>query len=185
MLTTGAPADPPAWMRPRLETKRLVLRPFRSEDFRWIQGLYEDPEVRKTTLQRARPPWLARILAVLECANPLAWAIEDRETGTPYGTICAGRLPPAPHPAIGFELMRPFWNHGYMTEALESVVRYAFTETTDKALSAVVFVDNRACQRVLEKVGFWKVGPCTCRGFACWMYELRMSDVPEFNSAGG
>lgn len=166
-------------MRPRLDTRRLVLRAFVPGDYRWIQALYTDPEVRKTTLQRVRPPWLARVLAVLECGNELAWAIEERETGTPCGFICANRLPPAPNPSIGFELLRPFWNRGYMTEALECVVRYAFSTTDEAALSGLVFVEHRASQRVFEKVGFRRVSPCTCKGHACWMYELRRGDVPE------
>jgi len=167
-------------MRPRLITQRLVLRPFRPGDYRWLQELYEDPEVRKTTLQKAVPSWLARIHAVMECANPLAWAIEERDSRTPCGTISACKLKPAPHPAIGFELLRPFWNRGYMTEALESVVRYAFTETDDQALSGLVFVENIACQRVFQKVGFRNVSPCTCDGHACWTFELHRSDVPQY-----
>jgi ribosomal-protein-alanine N-acetyltransferase len=123
---------------------------------------------------------MARIYAVSECANPLAWAIEERESGIPCGTICACRLHPAPHPAIGFELLRPFWNRGYMTEALECVVSYTFTSMNDEALSGLVFVENRAAQRVFEKVGFQNMGPCACKGHACLMYELRRSDFPKY-----
>ena len=51
-----------------------------------------------------------------------------------------------------------FAGQGLMTEALGAVVPYAFQTLGAPVLSARVFRENKASQRVLEKLGFTREG---------------------------
>lgn len=137
----------------------------------WLRELWTDAEVRCTTLQPALSPWLAWVQAYFE-ARPFSpkWALDDMGTGTAVGWITLNWLKPAPYRAVGFEIRRAFWNRGYATEALETVVRHE--GGGKEPISGVVFADNRASQRVFEKVGFACKGKCICEGHDAVLYEL-------------
>ena len=61
-------------------------------------------------------------------------------------------------PSLGFWLGRPYWNQGYMTEAIGLVLDFAFTALNVAAVRAEAFLDNPASQRVQEKAGMAYVG---------------------------
>ena len=52
----------------------------------------------------------------------------------------------------------PFWNQGIVTDALKEAINYYFEHTDKVRVFAVVFEHNSPSMRVLEKVGFTKVG---------------------------
>lgn len=58
----------------------------------------------------------------------------------------------------GYWLAEPFWNQGIAGEALQEALRRYFTTTNVIRIVANVFENNIASMRVLEKVGFRKVG---------------------------
>ncbi len=55
---------------------------------------------------------------------------------------------------LGYWLGRPFWGHGYATEAARKLAGFAFSRLKATQLTAGYFHDNPASGRVLEKVGF-------------------------------
>ncbi len=59
---------------------------------------------------------------------------------------------------IGFRLIRSAWNKGYATEAAKSCLEYGFNSLQIEQIIARCSVNNRASQRVLEKLNmtFWK-----------------------------
>ena len=59
---------------------------------------------------------------------------------------------------IGYWLSEPLWGKGLMTEALEAVIKFAFGKLGLHRIYATTHIDNRASQRVLEKLGFRKEG---------------------------
>ena len=59
---------------------------------------------------------------------------------------------------LGFWIGRPWWGHGFATEASRTVVRYGFANPRLPAFSSAHFVDNLASARVLAKLGFEPVG---------------------------
>ena len=56
---------------------------------------------------------------------------------------------------IGYWLGKDFWGKGYATEAVQSVVAYAFEELSLVRLWAGAYQENTPSQRVLEKCGFY------------------------------
>lgn len=55
---------------------------------------------------------------------------------------------------IGYWLGEEYWGNGYMTEALEKIVDFAFNELKYTRLFAGTFVGNTASGKVLVKCGF-------------------------------
>ncbi len=64
------------------------------------------------------------------------------------------RRGPAQAGTMGYWIGAPFARHGYMREALEAVVHYAFTELDLSRLEAGCLPENAASRGVLERVGF-------------------------------
>lgn len=58
----------------------------------------------------------------------------------------------------GYWIGEPFWNQGIVTDALKEAINYYFEHTDKVRVFAVVFEHNSPSMRVLEKVGFTKVG---------------------------
>ena len=59
---------------------------------------------------------------------------------------------------LGFWIGRPWWGHGFATEASRAVVRYGFANPRLPAFSSAHFADNLPSARVLAKLGFEPVG---------------------------
>ena len=64
------------------------------------------------------------------------------------------RRGPAQAGTLGYWVGAPFARKGYMREALEAVVHYAFTDLDLSRLEAGCLPENAASRGVLEKVGF-------------------------------
>ena len=59
---------------------------------------------------------------------------------------------------VGYWLAEPFWNQGIASEALREALRRYWAVTDVIRVFANVYESNIASIRVLEKVGFHKVG---------------------------
>ena len=59
----------------------------------------------------------------------------------------------------GWNLSTEFWNKGIMTSALKVLFSELFRETNAAMVMAECFLDNKACLRVMEKVGFKRFEP--------------------------
>jgi RimJ/RimL family protein N-acetyltransferase len=159
---------------PVLETRRLILRPMRRSDVSAIVDLAGDEAVATKTASIPYPltfqeaeGWLDRHLRS-DGGNELVFAIERKEDQTFLGAIGL-MVPETPEPApMGYWLGRPFWNQGYMTEAIRRLLDHAFTELGVTVIRAAAYPDNPASMRVQEKVGMTFVGremePAPARG---------------------
>ena len=143
-----------------LETKRLILRPWRAGDLNDFHEYCTDPEVGPNagwkpheSLEESREI-LARFLKDEgECAVVL------RENGKVIGSLGlfadklgheglgAGR-------EIGYVLSHAYWGQGLMPEAVQGVIRFVFEEEKFDYLSVAHFPFNARSKRVIEKCGF-------------------------------
>ena len=150
---------------PVLETERLRLRPFTFDDEAAVFALVSDPEVaRFVRFEAHRTP--AETRAFLELVDryyrrgePFAWAIARREDGRLIGSCGfvshAGERKSA---EIGYWLGKPYWGKGYAAEAAQALVRFGFEQMGLERVEAKCFLENRAGQRVIEKLGMKFVG---------------------------
>ncbi len=61
---------------------------------------------------------------------------------------------------IWFKIHSEYWNKGYATESLKTVLKYCFDELKLHRVSAGCAVENTASKKVLEKAGMIKEGQC-------------------------
>lgn len=64
---------------------------------------------------------------------------------------------------IGFELLQLYTGKGFMMEAVEAIIKFARTEMKVNKITAIVYIENRNCKRLLEKFGFIVAGKEECK----------------------
>lgn len=104
------------------------------------------------------------------------WRIEDRASGTFHGLGALVRMPTADDIELAYRLARPAWGRGIASEAGAALVDYAFGALGLMRLVAVTYSDNRASQRVLEKLAFTRQGERDYNGAWVAFYVLPRSD---------
>lgn len=146
-------------------TARLRLAPLAPEHVAPLHPLLADWEVVRMLAVVPWPLPLAEMQAhVTRSASPDAEMLDFAMLldGAPIG-VCTVKQPglgnpPRVMPRFGYWLGRPYWGRGYATEALGALVGFAFAQYRAEVVGAGVFADNPGSRRVLEKLGFRRVG---------------------------
>ena len=145
-------------LRGEMETPRLLLRHWREEDYQDFLAFASDPQVmlasgaRPARTQEEGERFFRRALWDSGC-----YAIVLKETGHPIGKIKFQRdirRSGVKSLSIGYELAKPYWGQGYMTEALRAMVQYGFERKGLDVLAIGHFKENSRSRRVIEKCGF-------------------------------
>ena len=142
-------------------TERLLLRPGWAEDAPALAAAIADEMIVRNL---ATAPWPYRLrdaeAFLAQPRDPVlpSFLIFERTDGAPrlVGSCGLGRRPSGAV-ELGYWIARPFWGHGYATEAGIALIDIA------KALGIAYlegshFLDNPASARVLEKLGFKPIG---------------------------
>ena len=145
-------------MIPRLETERLILRGTTAADFDAFANILADRDV----MRHLGGEPLARNDAWRNVATNLghwhlrgygAWCVERKSDGAVMGRV--GLMYPEGWPAleVGWTLGRPYWGHGYATEAATASMAYGFhTQNVDRLIS-LIDPENKASQKVAVRLG--------------------------------
>jgi RimJ/RimL family protein N-acetyltransferase len=141
----------------------MILRTPRAEDASAISEAFaSDPEVTRflrwrphRTLADAQRAITSRLRG-LETGEELSWLLSLRGDGSILGIISV--WPGEGEAEIGFALGRRSWGQGLMTEAVRSVVAWAFEPASVARVWAICDVENLASARVLEKAGLQREG---------------------------
>lgn len=150
----------------RLETSRLTLRLPSHSDFRAWSTLRDQS---REFLTPWDPLWAEDALSRKAFTNRVYWAARAEATGTAValflirrddGALLGGitldniRRGPAQAGSVGYWIGQPYARHGYMREALQTLVHHAFTERDLSRIEAGCLPENAASRGLLEKVGF-------------------------------
>lgn len=150
---------------PDLETERLILRDFVLSDWDALNMFLSDPAVTRfmhfaSWDEAKRHQWLARL--VQEPSNPQRdaynWAITLRSNGLLIGWLILGRSRHATEEGMGecgcgYALNQHYWGQGYMPEALQAALTYAFTVLGTRLVHAECELENTTSARVMQKCG--------------------------------
>lgn len=143
-----------------IETDRLILRPFRSEDaplmFKNWAGDKEVPRYLTWNVHRSVSDtenvvnmWVAQYNDI----STYNWVIVLKELGEPIGSISVARIYENIDGAeIGYCIGKPWWGRGIMTEAFSAIIPYLF-EVGFNRIDAAHAVKNPASGRVMQKCG--------------------------------
>ena len=150
---------------PVLETNRLILRQFFSEEACIVRELAGSTEVAYGCMNIPHPYgiglaeiWIACHKSWYAKGSQLVFAVTRKEDGWIIGAIGLTFEQEHARAEIGYWIGPPFWNFGYATEAAEAVITYAFDELLLHRITAQHFVRNVASGRVLEKLGMHQEG---------------------------
>ena len=151
----------PALSIERLETERLILREFRESDAEDLYEYARDPEVGPNAGWKPHES-LDESRGVVKnfIQSGEVWAIEDKASHKVIGSIGLHKRTREGYTfdrELGYALSRAYWGRGLMTEAAGRIVQYAF-DNGMKTLLVAHFDFNDRSRRVIEKLGFGKVG---------------------------
>ena len=153
----------------RLETERLILRPWTWDD---LEDFYEYASIEGLGQMAG---WLphktideSRTILDMFIRGKKVFAIELKETGKVIGSF--GIEEPDPDPEqellgreLGYVLHKSYWGQGLMPEAANRVISWCFEELKLDYLTCSHFDWNMQSSRVIEKTGFryWGTSPYT------------------------
>ena len=150
-----------------LETERLILRRFTSDDVDLATALDADPAVmryinggRPTPRDEIRDDYLPWWLAYYERGDRYGfWAAIEKGTGAFLGWFHLRPLPEDPDddPELGYRLHATAWGQGYATEGSRALIHKAFSELGARRVYATTMVVNVGPWRVMEKSGLRRV----------------------------
>jgi len=155
-------------MAERLDTERLLLRPWDPDDAEAALGVYGVSEVArwlspvmdrapdKPAMRLVLQQWAAEDERMLPPAG--RWAIELKEDNRLVGGAILLPLPPDNVDLeMGWQLHPAVWGRGYATEAGRALASWAFSQGIDEVL-AVVRPANRRAEATARRIGMEWVG---------------------------
>lgn len=177
----------------RLETDRLILRPFALDDAEaMFKNWANDPVV---TEYMTWPPHPSveesrRVIGMwMESYNRpdgYQWAIELKALGEPIGSIGVVRMNEAIDECeLGWCIGSRWWGRGIMPEAAGAVVKYLFEVVGANRVAARHAVGNEKSGRVMQKIGMVKEGVLrqsdrSNRGISdCAQYSILASEYQQ------
>lgn len=164
---------------PRLETKRLVLRPMLANDIDALHLIFTDPKVMASfggdLLSRPQMErWLQRNLDhQIEFGYGL-FSVILKETGKLIGDCGLEQMEvdDVKVAELGYDFLSDYWHQGFATEAAIAVRDYAFDILQLPQLISLIRVGNPVSIRVAEKVGMKPAAEFTRYGNRYWKYSI-------------
>ncbi len=146
-----------------LQTKRLILRPWKESDTEALYKYAQNPNVGPiagwaphTSIENSR-----EIIKTVLSA-PETYAVVLKETGEAIGSIGIMTAKSEIHSAnisdneceIGYWIGEPYWGQGLIPEAVKELLRYAFEDLRQTKVWCGYYDGNEKSKRVQEKCGF-------------------------------
>ena len=144
----------------KLETERLILRPWKETDAENLYAYASDPEVGPpagwpphTSVENSREI----IKGVLSRKETYAVCLKD---GKPIGSIglhlngSTDMTDRDDECELGYWIAKPFWGQGMIPEAARELLRYAFEQLGMRAVWCGYYEGNNKSRKVQEKLGF-------------------------------
>ena len=163
-----------------IPTKNLTLRFLSEADLAAVYDIFSHPEVMCywsyppwTDMSQAQQ-WLINVQEGYRTRNDIQLGIERHTDHALVGTCTLFQFHVASRRAeLGYALGRPYWGFGYMHEALQALLHYAFQTLDLNRLEADIDPRNRASAKTLERLGFQIEGHLRER----WIVNDEISDT--------
>lgn len=144
-----------------LETERLLLRPFTTDDAPFALTLLNEPsflrfigDKKVRTIEDARQYILNGPMACYQQNDFGLLVIELRDSHTPIGMCGLLKREELPHPDMGFAFLPDYWGQGFAFEAANAVLNDARERLKLNEILAIVNPDNDASINLLGRLGF-------------------------------
>lgn len=142
----------------QIETPRLMLRPFREEDWKALHAYYSSAEA--TTFTVGRPlsegeTWrtLCGMIGHWAVRGYGPYAVEEKASGMVLGTVGFWYPNDWPGPEIKWALAPAHWGRGLACEAARAVHRVGLNYLPDISLISFIHAENVASIRLAMAIG--------------------------------
>lgn len=150
---------------PSLETDRLLLRGFTTEDAATVCRLAGDPRISGMCLHIPYPypeeqaiAWISQHPEWYTDAKQVIFAVCQRKTDEIIGACGLGIEQEDARAEIGYWIGVSFQGKGYATEAVRAIIGYGFTALNLNKVTASCFCWNTASLHVMKKNGMNEEG---------------------------
>ena len=146
-----------------LETSRLILREYTSDDFEAIFEILSDAETMrhypKTYYEEMTRLWIERNIQRYKEYSFGLWAVTLKETGEFIGDcgITIQNIDGEFLPEIGYHIHKKYWRQGFGGEAARAVRDWAFENTQYDYLYSYMKYTNVASYSTASSIGMKKV----------------------------
>lgn len=162
----------------RIETERLILRPFEVKDVEDHVAMMQDEKTASFLTPDGKPrgygdEWrsAAMLIGHWEIRGFGFFSVEEKETGDWVGRV--GPWQPGGWPGLecGWSIASSHWGKGYAPEAAIAAVKWTFDRFPDLGrIISVIDPDNANSQAVAKKIGEEKSGEI----FELWGLKLNI-----------
>ncbi|MDO7908278.1 GNAT family N-acetyltransferase [Paenibacillus sp. JX-17] len=151
---------------PELETPRLKLRRMTRQDAPEIYRCWSDREVTRfmnispmTSVEEAEE-MIGFLNDMAEIDDAIRWGIVDKSTGRLMGSCGynSWQIKGSYRGEIGYEIHKPYWRKGYMTEALKAILTFGFETMRLNRIEGLVDHRNDGSSALLASLGFTREG---------------------------
>lgn len=144
-----------------IQTRRLILRPWRPEDLQPFAEQNADPVVMRFLggpLTRTQSDdYAARAEQHLAAHGYCKWAVEAPGVAPFIGAVGLSHVrfeaDFTPAVEIAWRLHRRHWGQGYATEAARAAIQDGFSRASLREIVALTALGNIPSQRVMERLG--------------------------------
>lgn len=148
---------------PVIESNRLILRKITIDDAPFIYEIRSNDEVMKfmdsnphLSIQDSKK-FIEKGLQTYSKKEGIFWSIINKDSKVHMGDIAIWKIIRDDHRGeIGYTLLPQFWGHGYMSEALSSIIKFGFQELKLHSFQAEINPENENSKNLLRKIGFKK-----------------------------
>ena len=145
---------------PKLETKRLLLRPLTLDDSDRIEELAGEYDVAKSTINIPHPypkgsacQFIESIQSAEQNNKIVMLVIVNKESQLLIGLINLNLSIQYRRGELAYWIGKPYWGNGYGTEAAKALLKYGFNQLKLNKIFAASFTSNTGSWKVMEKIG--------------------------------
>lgn len=146
---------------PTIETGRLLLRPWKSDDAEECFKYASDPEIGPNAGWKVHTSVEdSKHIIDTVLSAPETYAVILKETSLPIGSVGIKRgkdseaVTNSKEAEIGCWIGKPYWNNGYATEAVMALIGRCFNNLRCNGIWYCYYAGNDRSKRVAEKTGF-------------------------------
>ena len=144
-----------------IETGRLLLRPWKSDDAGECFKYASDPEIGPNAGWKVHTN-IEDSMHIIDTvlSAPETYAVVLKETGLPIGSVGIKRgkdsaaVTNSKEAEVGCWIGKTYWNNGYATEAVMALIGRCFNNLRCNGIWYCYFAGNERSKRVAEKAGF-------------------------------
>jgi len=173
----------------KLETKRLILRPFNKNDFESFYDFMKNENNTKflnfTADQKTSKGIKNLFNSVINSYHSLnptfALVIADKQSGFYLGSCGFSPLEKKDEIECYYALLPQFWGNGYAIEAMKKMFYHAFSELAITKIKAFIIPGNTHGWKTAERVGMKYMGDVLLKNYSQRVMLFTIEKI-EFNN---